>query len=874
MADQSNRRAFLRDTSTLTAGFVLASEAATSGATADPLAPPEFASRWGEAHDRIWLGPEYWANPMQDWRIAGCRIECVNPAPDRHVHLLTRALRESAGELDMSVRVGRVGGGALGGGEGSFGFRVGIQGPLRDYRNNLIAGQGLNVGLTSGGTLFLGDFKAARSDGVDPGGQEVELRLTVKPDSDHVDARLVARDLGSGRVLGEVRRSDLVAERFVGGLALVANFAARPPAAAKAKAKTKAQAKAKDQAKGVVGPGTGVGAFWFADWRVAGSKVEAHDDRGFGPILFSHYSLSRGVMKLTAQMPPLGPKDSQTVRLAVKDGDSWKTVAEEPIHPEARTATFRIPSWDDTVDTPYRLAYTMTAATGSSREHEWTGTVRRDPVDEPVITVADVSCNTHAAFPNADYVAKLGRLDPDLIAFVGDQFYEGSGGYGVVRGPLETAIVDYLRKWYLHGWTWRELTRDRPSLSLPDDHDVYQGNVWGESGAAELGTQERGGYQMPAPWVNVVYRTQAAHHPDPADPTPIKQGISVYYGPMTYGRISFAIIADRQFKSGPEGKVPPTGSRGDHVVDPAFDPKTADLPGLELLGTRQERFLREWAADWRGAEMKGLISQTVFTAMATTHGAGRERLRADYDANGWPQTPRNRALREIRKAFAVHIAGDQHLPAVVHYGVDEHRDAGVAFAGPAVNVGYPRWWEPAKPGASRAVGDPENTGDFLDHFGNPMTVLAVANGSKTPRPGLIESLHDKASGLGLVRFDKRNRTVTFDCWPFLADVTKPGTQFPGWPVTVNVLDNDARRAAAHLPRLVIRGIDQPVVQVVEESSGEVVYTLRISGQGFRPHVFSPGTYTVRVSEPETGRLKELRGLAASRENDRTLEVVF
>src|SRR5204863_121822 len=84
----------------------------------------------------------------------------------------------------------------------------------------------------------------------------------------------------------------------------------------------------------------------------------------------------------------------------------------------------------------------------------------------------------------------------DLLAFVGDQFYESTGGYGVVRQPLDTAILDYLRKWYMHGWTWRELTRDRPSLSLPDDHDVYQGNVWGDGGAPKRATQERGGYDI------------------------------------------------------------------------------------------------------------------------------------------------------------------------------------------------------------------------------------------------------------------------------------------------------------------------------------------------------------------------------------------
>ena len=467
--------------------------------------------------------------------------------------------------------------------------------------------------------------------------------------------------------------------------------------------------------------------------------------------------------------------------------------------------------------------------------------VRRDPVDQPVLTVADVSCNTHAAFPNTNYVANMAKLNPDLVAFVGDQFYESTGGYGVQRAPLDAAILDYLRKWYAHGWTWRELTRNRPSLSLPDDHDVYQGNIWGEAGAPERGTQEMGGYEMPPAWVNVVHRTQALHHPDPYDATPVKQDISVYYGPLTYGRVSFAIIADRQFKSGPEGKVPPTGSRGDHVTDPNFDPKTADVPGAELLGERQLKFLREWAADWRGADMKAVISQTIFTGMATTHGANRERLIAVYDTNGWPQTARNQALREIRKAFAVHLAGDQHLPAVVQYGIDGYRDGAVAFAGPAVNVGYPRWFEPLKPGANRALDVPENTGDFFDSFGNPMTLLAVANGAVQPRKDVLDAMqdrasglglvrferndvlnaiHDKASGLGLVRFDRKRRQITFECWPFLADPTKPATQFPGWPVTVGVLDNYGGNEFALLPKLQVKVATNPVIQVVSEDNGE------------------------------------------------------
>src|SRR6185312_10142840 len=150
---------------------------------------------------------------------------------------------------------------------------------------------------------------------------------------------------------------------------------------------------------------------------------------------------------------------------------------------------------------------------------------------------------------------------PDLLAFTGDQYYESTGGFGVDRRSADDAILDVLRKWYQHGWTWRALLRDRPAVTIPDDHDVYHGNLWGEGGAPAPGTgsdaEAKGGYKMMAEFVNVVHRIQTAHHPDsPAHPG--KQGITGYFGPLTYGRVSFAILADRQYKSGPDGKVPPT----------------------------------------------------------------------------------------------------------------------------------------------------------------------------------------------------------------------------------------------------------------------------------------------------------------------------
>ncbi len=725
--------------------------------------------------DRVWLGPDYWANPLQDWRVQQGRIECITAAMDRNVHLLTRQLKKGKGELRMSVRLGRVEGGPIGRGAGGAGFRLGIQGPLGDYRNALFYGTGINAGLTAHGGLFIGNQKPTP---IELSTDNIELILHLKPEGNTYTLKLEAHD-ADGKKLGETEMTDLAADRTWGNIALVANYGA---AGKKPPGKRAAEKQA-----------AGADRWWFMDWKLDGNKIEAHDDQAFGPILFSQYTLSRNVLKLTAQMPPLGEAENQVVRLQFKVGDSdgWSDPLEATIYPQARTATFRVDDWRHDKDVPYRLSYAQTFRDGEPAEAEWLGKVRRDPVDKPELVVGDVSCNTHQAFPNTQFVAHMQSLDPDLLAFVGDQFYESTGGYGVLRSPLEPSILDYLRKWYVHGWTWRNLTCDRPSVSLPDDHDVYQGNIWGEAGAARHGTQEMGGYDMPGDWVNVVYRTQTSHHPDPFDPTPMGQGILVFYGPMTYGRVSFAILADRMFKSGPEGKVPPSGSRGDHVVDPNFDPKTADLPGLQLLGDRQMKFLRAWADDWSDADMKAVISQTIFAAMATTHGGNRERLVADYDANGWPQTPRNEALRLIAKAKAFHIAGDQHLPAVIRYGVDKFGDAPAAFAGPAVNVGYPRWWEPEKPGANRGPGEQEFAGDYLDHFGNKMTVLAYANGAVKPRTGdVLENLDDKASGLGIVRFNHAKKQVTVECWPLLAD-PKRDAQFTGWPVTVDVDGNVA-----------------------------------------------------------------------------------
>jgi hypothetical protein len=326
----------------------------------------------------------------------------------------------------------------------------------------------------------------------------------------------------------------------------------------------------------------------------------------------------------------------------------------------------------------------------------------------------------------------------------------------------------------------------------------------------------------------------------------------VYYTSLNVGGIDFAIIEDRKFKTGPAGLIRHGGPRPDHIEDPDYDPATVDVPEAELLGERQLRFLREWGQDWTGATMKAVLSQTIFGGGAHIHGRHDNRLVADLDSNGWPQSGRAAALGEMRRCFALHIAGDQHLATVIHHGINDWEDAIWSFCVPSIVNYYGRWWWPLEPPMaadeaafkppplSSGAGTLPFIGRYFDGFRNKLTMHAYAN----PTPD-----NHNAAGYGLVRFRKSTREIIIECWPRYVDMTQPGArQFPGWPVTIHQLDNYARRPVAYLPTLRIQGADDPVVQIIDEERNEPVYTLRIQGRTFRPRVFKEGPYTIRVGE--------------------------
>ncbi len=862
-------------------GLALLFAACAATSSPEPAGPPTgpFASSWSSTVDRVWIGPEYWANRLQDWSIRNGRLHCASPLPWRTLHHLTRRLSARDGTFEATVRVGFEPGESGSLPENAFaGFLIGAGSADLDYRSACLVQSapgpdgGLLAGIDGAGRLLLHSFETPLDPPpateipfgtIDPSKLvDVTLSLAVAPD----EVRLVAIDSADGSVLdswvmllGDIATFHGIVHSFAsanlaGNVALVAH----------------------------PGPAKKAARFWFDDWRMSGDRLDVHEERAMGSILSAQHTLSRGVMHMTAQLFPFGEDDSPEVLLQVHERGRWKAVAASPVIVPGYTATFRLEDWPTGRDVPYRLVHRVVGPHDQPVEHEWQGTVRRDPVAKNEVVLAAFTGNHNVRhgfarknypwseetlwFPHADVVQSVAWHEPDLLFFSGDQVYEGASPTRAEK--RDRPELDYLYKWYLWCWAFRDLTKDVACVSIPDDHDVYQGNIWGQGGRATKVDNE-GGYVMPADWVRMVERTQTSNLPDPAHPEPIRQGIGTYYTSLLVGGIDFAILEDRKFKSGCAGLVEHGGPRPDHIVDPDFDPRFADFRSAELLGRDQEHFLRAWAGEWKGVVMKAALSQTVFANVATLHGARLDRLVADLDSNGWPQSGRNRALAALRIGSAFMVGGDQHLSTIVHHGIDTWDDAGWSFTVPSIANFYPRAWVPFEPGLEREPGSPEFTGRHLDGLGNHVTVFAATN--PTPQGREPAALHDKMPGYGIVRFDKASDEITMECWPRWADPAHD-PQYPGWPRTIHWFENDGREVVAWLPTIRLKSLRDPVVEVYDEETDELLYARRFPGRDLRLGVFGPGTYTVLVNDDEGDRVKLLRGLQAGEADDVVIEL--
>ena len=783
-----------------------------------------FQADWGPGV-RTWVGPEWFAIRWQDWSVGDPRAAAGDAAqddatgqhpasasgdgprdgggsalwvegrPGRSCVVMTREVAAGDGELVLQAQLRGEAGLVV-----PAGFWVGVRGPVAgQWRSDAAYGDyHAFAGVRPDGTLVLRDADFQRQttadSALDPT-RPMMLRLSVQVRGESADLTLrITQDQTSAEA------SLALSARDVQGLVGMgtADLLGKPP-----------------------GADPRVPRWCFGSFSARGPQLTAHEQRTFGPIGWTQYTHVGDVLKLTALVMPVDPESAGPVQLLLEREDPrparegqpdeasrWEPLAEAEIESLSRCATFRVE--EVTVDRPRRYRVAMD---WRGRRYTFDGTLRPPPTE--AMKIAVMSCDWGYAFPNAPLVSAVAERDPDLLVYAGDQIYEFFGKFNAEHEPLDRSALDYLRKYALFGWINRDLLRDRPSVIIPDDHDVFQGNIWGAGGAERpprvnlpgggyRGGDPMGGYRQPVAWINAMQRSQTWHLPDPADPAPAQRGIGVYFGGFEWGGVRFAVLEDRKWK---------TGYRQIWETDaqiPVGDHDALDPPGTELLGPRQEAFLENWAEQNPG-QIHVAISQTMFAKAHTHTGPNLRPIAEDFDTNGWPRTPRNRAVALLGQARALHLAGDQHLGILAQLGVTTWDDGPLAFMVPGTTNGWPRAWWPTPPQADGDTPSPESyTGRFTDEFGNQMTILAVANpepGSNLLRPaqdGPYRVARARGSGFGLVTLDLTRQIATLEMLRFPAvdpdstdDVTAKETDvpapradaFPGFPQRFE-LDDD------------------------------------------------------------------------------------
>lgn len=692
-----------------------------------------------------WIGPAWWANPLWDWVCLGNGLVRTRASSNRALTLLPFELVPEGASftfvttikfIKTSRRVPYLF-------EKVFaGFALGRTGPINDYRSAAVYSKSqLNVVITSSGKLSIGDKISSKS--LPWISAPITLVLKGTRNKQMVSLLLTARQFKQ-----QVSLFSIVSLKQVAGtFALVAGGPNRY---------------AEELALADV---------TFERFYITGSMFKRYNGRLFGGVMWSQYTVSQKTLRLQAQLAPI--EKPILAKLIIRGAKGGKPVLTKYSSSErlSRTVRFTAYNWKSQRSWFYEVHVKI-----SGRLYTSSGVIQKEPPSASPFKIAAFSCDEGYMFPLNSMVQQVYQQKPDLVYFAGDQMYYRTGGFSMEQfAKTYISMLDFLRRWYLFGWTWRQLLQNTPSIIIPDDHDVFQGNLFGDGGRAIKKPKEKqwgsGGYVMPGPWIVAVEKCHTGHLPPSRASFKTPLGLRPYFTSLIYSGLSMAVLEDRKFKTPPLAFPLSERAKGN---------------GGHLLGFRQEAFLKKWVKEWKGASMKVAFSQTILCNVATHAGDKMERLGRDYDGGGWPFAARNRAVRLLGEGRVLTLHGDQHFGILLRQGVKTHDDGSVSFMVPGTANGYPRaWW----PGVKRFPKPGQNnfTGKFLDNMNHPVTVLAVAN--PEPRSNFLDTKgtaprlragRAKGSGYGIVVLDRKVKTATF----YLYRVGKKYDLFKGFPKKV------------------------------------------------------------------------------------------
>ena len=143
-----------------------------------------FNYDFNNVNDRVWVGPDFWAVPLEDWKVESGRLHCVGNRPDMRLNILTHTLN-GIGEIKFSLSMGlleekeKV---------GTAGICLGLQDQTdNDVRSLCYFGSGLELGVSTDGFVFIGQQIKKLPDGFTFQEIEMAVRVEKKGETSHLE---------------------------------------------------------------------------------------------------------------------------------------------------------------------------------------------------------------------------------------------------------------------------------------------------------------------------------------------------------------------------------------------------------------------------------------------------------------------------------------------------------------------------------------------------------------------------------------------------------------------------------------------------------------------------------------------------------------
>ncbi len=543
---------------------------------------------------------------------------------------------------------------------------------------------------------------------------------------------------------------------------------------------------------------------WFDNLNITGDVFRKSETTG--PLLSSFHTVTPDSIFLTVQLQPfkITKEDQFILTLRSKKEIEYRNYQYDSLTHQVR---FRVPNIKKSKSIYYLISY---KGNQNLTPFYLKGEIKAIPPKKE-LTVMALNCNGFAFmhegkfdydalwYPYEQIEKGYKEFKPDLIVFLGDQFYESRPSMPINKAPF--CYLDYLYKWNLFCLQFRDLTANTPTIILTDDHDIYQGNLWGSNASLakeaskdtlvkyyqenyDTWQQDNGGYFMPADFVNMAIESQTSHLPNPYNKE--KSLLTNYYTSYKYGNFDFAIMEDKKFKSAPTEINHPVFN-GIPLND-SLSTDQLNNDSLTLLGIKQLQFLKEFLAK-KSNGIKVVLTQSAYASLTTinleSHPlkdlpatlSGKHKLNRDMDTNGWPKNGRDKALNAVGSTPTLFLAGDQHMGSVVEL-YDSLNNGTHFFTVPSVSNTWPRTWLPSDSTNNSPLGI------HYDGFGNKMNVVAVAN--PTNEIHAPQKINKKSPGFGIIILNKKDKTATLHAYPLYFNEGQELQEYKGWPVSISL----------------------------------------------------------------------------------------